>query len=881
MSHRLIHWMLFLTCLFSFSQHAYAAALAIDGNSNPRIMPLGDSITAGYGLSVGGYRRELGDKLVSAGYSFTYVGSQNSYNPNGATGLNHEGHSGWTTPQITAIVTGSFSLNSTSAQTIISTSNPNVVLLMIGTNDMIGGPSPTIQSDYTNLLNAIFSQNPSVRVIVYPMIYCSVFSDVQADNVTYGGRDIQYINGTNVVASREQSSLAHTITGFQRSGRRITFFDGMKSVVTAANCQDQSVLVDGVHPTSPTYVAMGNAVVRSLLDVTPGAVPPSIVPTSPSGMVATPHGNGFDLSWTVNSLNESGFSVEATTDPLFASNIVSFSVSAGSNSTTVSGLQSNTTYYLRVRAQNGAGGSAPTFPIKSISASGTSSNVAMPTFTPSAGTYSSALAVTIFRSTAGATIHYTTDGSTPTASSPVYVGPIAVAASTTIQAIATATGMTNSEVVRATYTVSVVVPPETVTTPAFSPAPGAYSSGQSVTIACNTSGATIRYTTDGSTPTASSPVYSGAISVSTTTTIQAIATAPGMTNSLVVSGTYTIAAGPVGTGTGLTGSYFPSVDFTGASITRVDAMVNFDWGVGSPIAGIPVDNFCVCWTGQVQAVFSEIYTFTTLSDDGVRLWINGQLLVDNWTDHAPIGNSGTITLVAGQKYDVKMEYYEKSGGAVAKLSWASSSTAKQIIPMSQFFSTGVSPGDLPAGWTAQDVGSVALGGSTTHSNGTWTVSGSGSDIWNNADGCRFASQRMTGDVQVTAQVGGLTNTDIWAKAGVMIRESLATGSRHASTFATAANGLAFQRRLEIDGASSHTAGPGTPAPYWVRIERAGNVVISYTSPNGTIWNEIRREAITMNADVYVGLAVTSHNNGALCTATFTNVQVVGVAAAAN
>ena len=334
-----------------------------------------------------------------------------------------------------------------------------------------------------------------------------------------------------------------------------------------------------------------------------------------------------------------------------------------------------------------------------------------------------------------------------------------------------------------------------------------------------------------------------------------------------------------GTGNGLLGTYFPSTGFTGVSVTRTDATVNFDWGYGSPVSGIGVDAFSVRWAGQVQAQFFETYTFTTMSDDGVRLWVNGQQLINNWTDHGPSENSGTITLVAGQKYDVKMEYYENGGGAVAKLSWASPSTAKQIIPASQLYPS--TPGALPAGWSAQDIGSVSVAGSTTQSNGTWTVSGSGADIWNNADGCRFASQRVTGDVQVTAQVMGLTNTDGWAKAGVMIRESLTAGSRHASTFATSANGIAFQRRAATDGVTSHTAGPGSPAPYWVRIERLGNVVISSTSPNGTTWTELRRETIAMSAAIYVGLAVTSHNNGALCTATFTNVQVVGVAAAAN
>jgi Domain of unknown function (DUF4832)/Domain of unknown function (DUF4874)/PA14 domain/Immunoglobulin I-set domain len=142
-----------------------------------------------------------------------------------------------------------------------------------------------------------------------------------------------------------------------------------------------------------------------------------------------------------------------------------------------------------------------------------------------------------------------------------------------------------------------------------------------------------------------------------------------------------------GNGIGLTGTYFPNVDLTGDSVTRTDATVNFDWGQGSPLTGVPADNFSVRWTGQVQAQFSETYTFSTVSDDGVRLWINGQLLIDNWTVHAPTENTGTITLVAGQKYDLKMEYFDSGWGAVSTLSWASASTAKQIIPTPQLYPT--------------------------------------------------------------------------------------------------------------------------------------------------------------------------------------------------
>ena len=340
------------------------------------------------------------------------------------------------------------------------------------------------------------------------------------------------------------------------------------------------------------------------------------------------------------------------------------------------------------------------------------------------------------------------------------------------------------------------------------------------------------------------------------------------------------ATAPSGTGTGLTGTYFSGTALAGAGLSRTDAMVDFDWGTGSPMAGLPVDGFSVRWTGQVQAQASETYTFTTLSDDGVRLWVNGQQLVDNWADHGPTENSGTIALVAGQKYDVKMEFYENSGGATAKLSWASASTAKQIIPMAQLFPSGGGNG-LPAGWTAQDVGSVTPAGSTTQSNGTWTVSGSGADIWSTADGFQFAWRQVTGDVQVTARVTGLDTTNAWAKAGVMIRESLAPGSRHASAFATAGNGTCYQRRKTTDAASVHTAGPLSAVPVWLRIERSGSQLTVSTSLDGSTWAVIRRETVTMGAAVYVGLAVTSHNNGVLCTGTFTNVQVVAAAAAAN
>jgi hypothetical protein len=135
-------------------------------------------------------------------------------------------------------------------------------------------------------------------------------------------------------------------------------------------------------------------------------------------------------------------------------------------------------------------------------------------------------------------------------------------------------------------------------------------------------------------------------------------------------------------GGGIKGEYFNNMDLAGIPVlTRIDPQINFNWGdPGSPDASVPVDLFSARWTGEVEAEYTETYTFYTNSDDGVRLWVDGQQLVDNWTDHGTTENRGTIDLVAGNTYSLVMEFYENGGGAVAELRWSSPSTPKQHIP---------------------------------------------------------------------------------------------------------------------------------------------------------------------------------------------------------
>ena len=144
--------------------------------------------------------------------------------------------------------------------------------------------------------------------------------------------------------------------------------------------------------------------------------------------------------------------------------------------------------------------------------------------------------------------------------------------------------------------------------------------------------------------------------------------------------------GELGAGTGLKGEYFDNINLTNSKLVRTDATVNFDWGTGAPDPTLNPNTFSVRWTGLVLPTYSEEYVFTVEADDGVRLWINDQLIIDHWTDQ-PIAQTwqGNINLVAGRLYDLKLEYYQNVGHASIKLSWLSASQPEQIIPATRLY----------------------------------------------------------------------------------------------------------------------------------------------------------------------------------------------------
>lgn len=178
---------------------------------------------------------------------------------------------------------------------------------------------------------------------------------------------------------------------------------------------------------------------------------------------------------------------------------------------------------------------------------------------------------------------------------------------------------------------------------------------------------------------------------------------------------------------------------------------------------------------------------------------------------------------------------------------------------------------LPSPWKCKDIGACTEKGGSHLASGVFSIIGSGCDIWNSADAYQMTYQTGNGDCSVVARVNSVGNTDPWAKAGVMIRETLTAGSKHAFMCLTPGNGAAFQCRTSTGGSSQNANTTGIAAPSWVKITRVGNVFTGYTSPNGTTWTKVGQQTITMTSTVYIGLGVTSHNDGVLCPAKFQNV----------
>jgi hypothetical protein len=517
-----------------------------------------------------------------------------------------------------------------------------------------------------------------------------------------------------------------------------------------------------------------------------------------------------------------------------------------------------------------------------------------------------------------------------------------------------------------------------------------------------------------------------------------------------------------GIGGGLRADYYhwsgtapPTDAFYNFVLSRIDPQVNFNWGdPGSPDPLVNVDQFSSRWIGEVESAFTETHTFYTRTDDGVRLWVNDQLLINRWVNQSATEWSGTIDLVEGERYSIVMEYYENTGGAVAELRWSSPSTPKQLVPqgalspplratrpnppdgatdvvqqailswvkgdkavkhnvyfgtafddvsnattstagtykgqydvnsydppglltlgetyywrvdevngidlwkgkvwsftVTNYFVvedyeryTNTSPdiiwqtwiaggggkagyndpnyaevtavhggrqsmpfdyGNLnppnyseatrtfttPQDWSAQGIKALSLwlrgyplsvGSFIQSAPGTYTMTAGGTDI-NDVPDLRhpsfyhdefhYAYTQVSGNCLIIAKIESVSNTNAWAKAGVMVRSSTDANSPHAMMCITPGNGVAFQYREVTGGHSTTTNQTGITTPYWVAIERQGSTFYGAYSPDGLSWTPRGQMTITMTDPVCIGLSLTACNAAATCTAVFSNVSI--------
>jgi alpha-L-fucosidase len=179
-------------------------------------------------------------------------------------------------------------------------------------------------------------------------------------------------------------------------------------------------------------------------------------------------------------------------------------------------------------------------------------------------------------------------------------------------------------------------------------------------------------------------------------------------------------------------------------------------------------------------------------------------------------------------------------------------------------------------WSSQDIGSVGALGSHSESASYHAVKGSGADIWGTSDQFHYVYKPLAGNGSIIAKVESMQSTGNWAKAGVMVRETLNTNSKYAIAYMSPANGSAFQQRATNGGNAAGVSNiAGLSAPYWLRLTRNGASISAFQSIDGITWSNLGTTSITMADNVYIGLAVCSVSSGTLNHAVFSNVIITG------
>ncbi|WP_250631599.1 fibronectin type III domain-containing protein [Rhodoflexus caldus] len=444
--------------------------------------------------------------------------------------------------------------------------------------------------------------------------------------------------------------------------------------------------------------ANGESVASNQAQATTQAAPQP--PAAPANLTASATGQTtVVLSWNAVS-GATGYHVYRSTTGGFtpsSANRVSSNVAANAFNDT--GLQASTTYFYVVTAVNANGESAA-----SNQAQATTQAAPQPPAAPANLTASATGQTTValsWNAVSGATGYHvyrsTTGGFTPSSANRVASNVAANAfndtglqASTTYFYVVTAVNANGESVTSNQAQATTQAAPQPPAAPANLTASA---TGQTtVVLSWNAvSGATgyhvYRSTTGGFTPSSANRVSSNvAANAFNDTGLQASTTYFYMVTAVNANGESAASNQAQATtqaatiANGLRGEYFSNMTLSGTPLTRTDANINFNWGSGSPMSGIPVNQFSVRWTGRISATASGVYTFIANTDDGVRLWINNVLIIDRWVNKSASDVSANFTMTAGVWYDFRMEYYENSGNAVARLDWRTSTMARVPVP---------------------------------------------------------------------------------------------------------------------------------------------------------------------------------------------------------
>lgn len=271
-------------------------------------------------------------------------------------------------------------------------------------------------------------------------------------------------------------------------------------------------------------------------------------------------------------------------------------------------------------------------------------------------------------------------------------------------------------------------------------------------------------------------------------------------------------------------------------------------------------------TSTSTVIKPRLVTLTiNASDPDATFTVDGIPKKGSFTEQAVVGVERVIAAVSPQ-YVSNGQFVFNSwsdGGAQSHTIITPGANATYTINYDRYNAA-------PAPWQEGDIGHPTVAGYSSYDNGTFTIRAAGGDIWGPTDEFHYVHQGFNGDGTIIARVTAQTDTDDWAKSGIMIKESATAGAKYVLLAVTPENGVTFQYNFNGDGGSA----PYTFPNAWLKLERHGDVFTGYASANGTDWTMVGQTTLAMNTDVTAGLAVVSHKFDTLNTSTFDGVSVI-------